>query len=118
MPVLACPGPGLVGEVLGEPDGAGAVAVDRDPDVGERAAQDVAPVTVARWLLVEHGLGEADCHLGDGRGWAGHRAALADVLPGGGPVNPGGGLAVTDRRLGRALVGQPAAARPPQVVCR
>src|SRR5215472_15065130 len=112
------PGPGSVREVLGEPDGAGAVAVDRDPDVGERAAQDVEPVTVVRRPLAEHGLGEAGRHLGDGRSGVGYRAALADVLPGGGPADPGGGLAVTDRRLARALVGEPAAAGHPQVVRR
>src|SRR5215472_12600113 len=56
-----------VREVLGEPDGAGAVAVDGDADVGEGAAQDVEAVAVVGRLLVEHGLGEADRHLGDGR---------------------------------------------------
>ena len=73
-------------------------------------------VTVVRGLLVEHGLGEEDRQLGDGRGSVGHRPALADVLPGGGPADPGGGQARTERRLARALVGEPAASGHPQVV--
>src|SRR5215472_4811932 len=81
-----------VGEVLSEPDGAGAVAVDGDADVGEGAAQDVQAVTVVWRMLVEHGPGEADRHLGDGRRGVGHRAALADVLPGIGPVDSSGAL--------------------------
>jgi hypothetical protein len=40
-----------VREVLREPDRAGAVAVDRDSDVGKGGAQDVEPVTVVRGLL-------------------------------------------------------------------
>src|SRR5215475_12289304 len=83
----------LVREVLGEPDGAGGVPEDGDADVGEGAAEDVLAVTVVGRLLVEHGLGEADRHPGDGRGVACHWAALADVLTGRCPVDSGGGLA-------------------------
>src|SRR5580658_5254545 len=89
----------LVGEVLGQPDGAGAVAVDGDADVGERGAQDVYPVTVVGWLLVQHVLGEGHDHLGDSRGGVGHGAAVTDVLSGRRPVDPGGGLAIADGRL-------------------
>src|SRR5579859_302549 len=87
---------GLVGEVLGHPDGAGAVTVDGDADVGEGAAQDVQAVAVVGGLLVEHVLGQRHRHLGHGGGGVRHRAALADVLPGGGPADPGGGLAGAD----------------------
>src|SRR6516162_2754765 len=83
----------LVREVLGEPDGAGGVPVDGDADAGEGTAEDVLPVTVVGWLLVEHALGEDDRHLGDGRGGARDRAALADVLPARQPGDPGGGRA-------------------------
>src|SRR5690349_16034271 len=100
----------LVREVLGEPDGAGGVTEDGDADVGEGTAEDVPAVTVVGRLLVEHGLGEADRHLGDGRGGVRDRAAFADVLPGRGPVDAGGGLAGAEIGLPRALVGEPAAA--------
>src|SRR5690349_13854264 len=100
----------LVREVLGEPDGAGGIAEDGDADVGEGTAEDVPAVTVVGWLLVEHGLGEADRHLGDGGGGVRDRPAFADVLPGRGPVDAGGGLAGAEIGLPRALVGEPAAA--------
>src|ERR1700760_2272371 len=83
----------LVREVLGEPDGAGGVTEDGDADVGEGTAENVPAVTVLGRLLVEHGLGEADRHLGDGRGGVRDRTAFADVLPGRGPVDAVGGLA-------------------------
>src|SRR6266702_7631132 len=94
----------LVREVLGEPDGARGVTEDGDADVGEGTTEDVPAVTVVGWLLVEHGLGEADRHLGDGRGGVRDRAAFADVLPGRGPVNAGGGLAGAEIGLAGALV--------------
>src|SRR6185437_15371642 len=99
----------LVGEVLGEPDGAGGVADYGDADVGEGTAEDVAAVTVVRWLLVQHVLGEGDRHLGDGGRIVRDRATLADVLPGGGPVHAGGGLAGAEFGLAWAPVGEPAA---------
>ena len=71
-----------VGEVLGHPDAALAVDGDSDADVGERGGQDVQPVAVVRGLLVQHVLGQGHRHLRDGQRGAGHRAALADVLPG------------------------------------
>jgi ribosome biogenesis GTPase / thiamine phosphate phosphatase len=108
--------PDLVGEVLGHPDGAGGVSVDGDADVGEGAAQDVEPVTVSGRFLVQHVPGEGHRHLGHGGRGVRHRAALADVLPGGGPGHPGGGLAGADGGLTRALVSQPAAAGHPEVV--
>src|ERR1700704_6154610 len=83
----------LVREVLGEPDGAGGITEDGDADVGEGTAENVPAVTVVGRLLVEHGLGEADRHLGNGRGGVRDRAAFADVLPGRGPVDAGGGFA-------------------------
>src|SRR5262249_51326257 len=101
----------LVREVLGEPDGAGGVPEDGDADVGEGAAEDVLAVTVVRWPLVEHGLGQADRHPGDGRGVACHWAALADVLTGRCPVDSGGGLAGAEIGFAGALVRQAAAAR-------
>src|SRR2546423_14548085 len=106
----------LVREVLGEPDGALGVTEDGDADVGEGTAENVPAVTVVGRLLVEHGLGEADRHLGDGRAGAGDRAAFADVLPGRGPVDAGGGLAGAETGLAGALVGKPAAAGHPGVV--
>src|SRR5690348_4991342 len=106
----------LVGEVLGEPDGAGGVADDGDADVGEGTAEDVPAVTVVRGLLVQHVLGEGDRHLGDSGRVVSDRAALADVLPGGGPVHAGGGLAGAESGLARALVGEPAAAGHRRVV--
>src|ERR1700759_5082638 len=106
----------LVRAVLGAPDGAGGVTEDGDADVGEGTAENVPAVTVVGRLLVEHGLGEADRHLGDGRGGARDRAAFADVLPGRGPVDAGGGLAGTEIGLAGALVGKPAAAGHPRVV--
>src|ERR1700755_1253000 len=107
----------LVREVLGEPDGAGGVTEDGDADVGEGTAENVPAVTVLGRLLVEHGLGEADRHLGDGRGGVRDRAAFADVLPGRGPVDAGGGLAGAEIGLAGALVRKPAAAGHPRVVC-
>src|SRR6476661_900146 len=105
----------LVREVLGEPDGARGVTEDGDADVGE-GTENVPAVTVVGRLLVEHGLGEADRHLGDGRGGVRDRAAFADVLPGRGPVDTGGGLAGAEIGLAGALVGKPAAAGHPRVV--
>ena len=61
-------------------------------------------MTVVGWLLVEHGLGEADRHPGDGRGVAGDRAALAYVLPGRCPADSGGGLAGAEIGFAGALV--------------
>jgi ribosome biogenesis GTPase / thiamine phosphate phosphatase len=101
--------PRLVGEVLGHPDGTVAVDRDGDADVGERGGQDVQPVTVVRGLLVQHVLGQGHCHVGDGRRGVRDRTALADVLPGRGPVHAGCGFAVAQCRLTRALVRQAAA---------
>src|SRR5690242_1605445 len=105
-----------VREILGEPDGAGGVTEDGDADVGEGTAENVPAVTVVGRLLVEHGLGEADRHLGHGRGGVRDRAAFADVLPGRGPVDAGGGFAGAEIGLAGALVGKPAAAGHPRVV--
>jgi len=106
----------LVREVLGEPDGAGGVTKNSDADVGEGTAEDVPAVTVVGRLLVEHGLGEADRHLSNGRGGVRDRAAFADVLPGRGPVDAGGGLAGAEIGLPGALVREPAAAGHRRVV--
>src|SRR5439155_5194146 len=108
----------LVREVLGEPDGARGVPVDGDADVGEGTAEDVPAVTVVGRLLVEHVLGQADRHLGDGRGAVRDWAAFADVLPGRGPADAGGGLAGAEIGLAGALVREPAAARHGRVVRR
>jgi hypothetical protein len=68
--------------------------------------------------FVEHGLGEAGRHLGDGRGGIGDRASFADVLSAGGRGHPGGGLAGAEIRLARALVREPAAAGHGHVASR
>src|SRR4051812_10199836 len=97
--VVRAPWVRLVGEVLGEPDGAGGVTEDGDADVDEGSAEDVQAVTVVRRVLVQHALGEAHRHLGDGRRAVRDRAALADVLAGGRPVHSGGVLAGTEAGL-------------------
>jgi DNA-binding Lrp family transcriptional regulator len=99
----------LVREILRHPDRSAAVPDDGDADVVERAAQDVLPVTVVRRLLVQHVLRQADGHLGDRRVGVRDRSAVADVLPGAGPLHAGRGLSVAEGWFTRTLVGQAAA---------
>ena len=106
----------LAGEVLGHPDGARPVLVDRDPDLAEGTAEHVPPMPIGGRLLVQHVLRQGHLGLRDGRRRAGFRARGADVLARRRPSRPGRRLAGAERGLAGALVGQAAAAGHGQVV--